>query len=125
MGMRRRPSGEAPWSPTPRGASPRAGSRTITTDDGDARRSQPIAIFVPGASARVAVLRLAPSVVQPPPSGVFTVAAVDVLPTNTSPPVTWPEIVVFVTDSNPTTNSAPVDVFPLFHLTVTLAVLGF
>ncbi|MDQ1458166.1 MAG: hypothetical protein QOH28_3786, partial [Actinomycetota bacterium] len=26
---------------------------------------------------------------------------------------------------NPTTNSAPVDVVPLFHLTDTLAVLGF
>ena len=115
MGMRRRPSGEAPWSPIPKGRFSACGLEW----------AQPMAMFVLGASARVAALRLAPAVVQPPPSGVFTVAAVDVLPTNTSPPVTWPEIVVFVTDSNPTTNSAPVDVFPLFHLTDTLAVLGF
>src|SRR5438067_12486486 len=56
----------------PQGRFSACGSRAIPTDDGDARRAQPIAIFVPGASARVAVLRLAPSVVQPPPSGVFT-----------------------------------------------------
>ena len=77
------------------------------------------------ASARDAVLRLTPCAVQPLPSGVFCVAVVAVLPTNTSPPVKSPEIVVFVTCSNATVKLSPVDVFPLSHLMVTVEVVGF
>jgi hypothetical protein len=71
------------------------------------------------------VLRLTPCAVQPLPSGVFAVAVVAVLPTNTSPPVKLPEIVVFVTCSNATVKLSPVDVFPLSHLMDTVAVVGF
>jgi hypothetical protein len=61
---------------------------------------------------------------QPPPFGLFTVIDVDVLPTNTSPLVSLPEILVDVTDAY-VSASAPVDVFPLFHVIDTLAVPGF
>jgi hypothetical protein len=80
---------------------------------------------VPGASDTAAVLRLTPWLTQPPPFGLFTVIDVDVLPTNTSPLVNLPEILVDVTDAYVSANCAPVDVFPLFHLTDTLAVPGF
>jgi hypothetical protein len=80
--------------------------------------------FVPGASDRVAVLRLTPWVMQPPPFGLFTVVEVDVLPTNAVPLVNLPEIVLVVTEEYVTASFAPVDVFPLFHLTDALAVPG-
>jgi hypothetical protein len=81
--------------------------------------------FVSGASDRVAVLRLTPAVRQPPPSGLFTVVEVVVLPTNAVPLVNLPEIVLDVTDAYVRARLAPVDVLPLFHLTDTFAVPGF
>jgi hypothetical protein len=80
---------------------------------------------VPGASDRVAVLRLAPPVRQPPPSGLFAVVEVVVLPTNAVPLVNLPEIVLDVTDAYVRASFVPVDVLPLFHLTDTFAVPGF
>jgi hypothetical protein len=77
---------------------------------------------VPGVSESVAVVRL--FVTQPPPFGVFTVDAVDVLPTNAVPLVNLPEIVLDVTEAYVTASFAPIDVFPLSHLTDTLAVPG-
>ena len=79
---------------------------------------------MPGASVTAAVLKLTPWLTQPPPFGLFTVIDVDVLPTNTSPLVNLPEILVDVTDAY-VSASSPVDVFPLFHVTDTLAVPGF
>jgi len=79
---------------------------------------------VPGASVTAAVLKLTPWLTQPPPFGLFTVIDVDVLPTNTSPLVNLPEILVDVTDAY-VSASSPVDVFPLFHVTDTLAGPGF
>ena len=71
------------------------------------------------------MLRLTPCVRQPPPSGLFTVVELVVLPTNTVPLVNLPEIVLDVTDAYVTASFAPVDVLPLFHLTDPLAVPGF
>ncbi len=71
------------------------------------------------------MLRLTPCVRQPPPSGLFTVVELVVLPTNTVPLVNLPEIVLDVTDAYVTASFAPVDVCPLFHLTDPLAVPGF
>ena len=71
------------------------------------------------------MLRLTPCVRQPPPSGLFTVVELVVLPTNTVPLVNLPEIVLDVTDAYVTASVTPVDVCPLFHLTDPLAVPGF
>ncbi|MDP9335846.1 MAG: hypothetical protein M3Q30_21415 [Actinomycetota bacterium] len=79
---------------------------------------------MPGASDTAAVLRLTPWLTQPPPFGLFTVIDVDVLPTKTVPLVNLPEILVDVTDAY-VSASAPIDVFPLFHVTDTFAVPGF
>lgn len=79
---------------------------------------------MPGASDSVAVVRLTPLVTQPPPFGRFVVVALVVLPTNAVPLVNLPEIVLDATESYVTASCVPVDVFPLFHLTDTLAVPG-
>jgi hypothetical protein len=76
------------------------------------------------ASDTVAVFRLTPFVTQPPPIGLLTVVAVDVLPTNTVPLVNLPEIVLVVTAWYVTARFAPVDVFPLLHVTDAFAVPG-
>ena len=71
------------------------------------------------------MLRLTPPVRQPPPTGLFAVVEVVVLPTNAVPPVNLPEIVVAATVAYVRASPDPVDVLPLFHLTDTLAVPGF
>jgi hypothetical protein len=81
--------------------------------------------FVSGARDRVAVLRLAPPLRQPPPSGLFVVVEVVVLPTNAVPPVNLPVIVVDATVAYVRARFDPVDVVPLFHFTDTVAVPGF
>jgi hypothetical protein len=81
--------------------------------------------FVSGARDSVAVLRLAPPVRQPPPSGLFAVVEVVVLPTNAVPPVNLPVIVVDATVAYVRASFDPDDVLPLFHFTDTLAVAGF
>ena len=80
---------------------------------------------MPGASEIVAVLKLTPALVQPPPSGALLVFEVDVLPTNAVPPVSLPEIVLTCTDAYVKASLSPTDVVPSFHFTETFAVLGF